>query len=188
MKFGEVEGVVNRLQKITEKEIAILDFLQESVRSDTLDTIMPIITKLGSYGIVWIIICIYLLARKKYRRDGLMLAVALIIGLIIGNITLKPIIRRTRPYDVNTAFQLLIPKQIDFSFPSGHSLSSFAAATVLFCTNKKMGIPAIMLAASIAFSRLYLYVHYPSDVVGGSVMGIIIGYLTIKCFQKKKMD
>jgi len=183
--MNEVKEVVSKFHKITKKEIAILDWLQEHVRSDALDVVMPLITKLGSYGIVWIIIIIYLWTKKKYRKDGLILAVALIIGLLIGNITLKPLIRRTRPYDVNTAFELLIPEQVDFSFPSGHSLSSFAAATVLFLTNKKLGIPAIMLASSIAFSRLYLYVHYLSDVVGGSIMGIVIGYATVKCFYRK---
>lgn len=186
MILSKIWRIAAAFHKVTKKEIEVLDFINRHFQNGVSDTVMPIVTRLGSYGFVWIAICICLLLNKKYRRDGLILAVALIISLLIGNITIKPLVRRTRPYDVNTAFKLLIPRQTDFSFPSGHSMSSFAAATVLMYTNIKFGIPALILAALIAFSRLYLYVHFPSDVVGGILLGVFTGCLSVKKFSKKK--
>lgn len=140
---------------------------------------MPIITKLGSGGAVWIAIALIFIIFKKYRIDGITILFALLMCVLVGNVTLKPLIARVRPCDVNTAISLLIPRPTDFSFPSGHTMSSFAAATVIFCKNKRMGIIAGILAAVITFSRLYLYVHYPSDILGGIIIGIALGILAV---------
>lgn len=160
---------------------AILDFIQTYMRNGFLDFILPIITKLGNEGIIWIFIAIAFLISKKYRTNGIKLAIALLLCLIIGNITLKPLFARTRPFDINTEIELLITKPTDFSFPSGHTMSSFAAAIVIFDANKRMGIIALILAALIAFSRLYLYVHFPSDILGGLIIGVINAFIAIKC-------
>ena len=92
--------------------------------------------------------------------------------LLTGNMILKPLVARMRPFTVNTAIELLIPPPTDFSFPSGHTYASFASATAICRNNRKIGVPALILASLIAFSRLYLYVHYPSDVLGGAVVGL----------------
>ena len=153
----------------------ILDFIQSNMRSGFFDVVMPIITSLGNGGIIWILIALALIATQKYRMAGVTILAALLMHLLIGNVILKPLIARVRPCDVNTAIELLIPRPTDYSFPSGHTMSSFAAATVIIRTDKRMGIFAMLLATVIAFSRLYLYVHYPSDVVGGIVIGIALG-------------
>lgn len=145
------------------------------MRSEFLDIIMPLISKIGNDGIIWISIALIFIFTKKYRIDGIGILTALLMGLLIGNIILKPLIARIRPCDINTAVELLITRPKDYSFPSGHTLSSFAAATVIFFGDKRMGIAALILAASIAFSRLYLYVHYPSDILSGLIIGITLG-------------
>jgi len=183
MILSKIWRIAVAFHKVTKKEIEVLDFINKHFQNGILDTVMPIVTRLGSYGFVWIVICICLILNKRYRRDGLVLAAALTISLLIGNITIKPLVRRIRPYDVNLEFKLLIPRQTDFSYPSGHSMSSFAAATVLMYTNIRFGIPALILAALIAFSRLYLYVHFPSDVIGGILMGVLTGYISVKNFR-----
>lgn len=173
--------------KMNEFELKVLDFIQEHLRCSFLDKVLPIITKLGDAGIFWIIVAIVLLLFKKTRKMGIMTGLALLLGLIIGNLTLKPLVARTRPYDMPSVdIKLLIERLSDKSFPSGHTLASFEAATVLLINDKRLGIPAIVLASVIAFSRLYLYVHYPTDVLGGIVLGILIAFAS--CFIVNKVQ
>lgn len=153
--------------------------------SGILDQVMPFITSLGSGGFIWIAIAIAFLASKKYRKDGLLLIISLLLSILIGNIILKPLVARIRPFNINTAIQLLIARPTDFSFPSGHSMTSFAGATIIFHANRNMGIAAFVLAALVAFSRLYLYVHYPSDIIGGALIGVLISVATIYIFNLK---
>lgn len=172
---------------MNEFELKILDFIQEHLRCTVLDKVLPIITKLGDAGIFWIVVAIVLLFFKKTRKTGIMIGVALLSGLIIGNLTLKPLVARIRPYDMpGVEIDLLIERLSDKSFPSGHTLASFEAATVLLINDKRFGIPAIVLASVIAFSRLYLYVHYPTDVLGGIVLGVLIAFAS--CFIVNKVQ
>lgn len=163
-------------------DLPILDWIAQNLRCGILDAVMPVITLLGDAGIFWILVAVALLFFPKYRRIGLAMGVSLLMGLLICNITMKPLFARIRPYDYQLehfgkAVPLLIAAQHDYSFPSGHTLASFEAATVLMLSNKKMGIPALILATLIAFSRLYLYVHYPTDVLFSVAMGLLIGWL-----------
>ncbi len=136
-------------------------------------------------GIFWIACSLFLMIFPKTRRIGLGMGFAMAMGLLVCNVTLKPLIARIRPYDfqlqyLNTEIQLLIGAMHDFSFPSGHTIASFEACTVLLLASKKMGIPAVILAILIAFSRMYLYVHYPTDVIASVILGTlfgVIGYL-----------
>lgn len=161
-------------------EIEILNLIQ-SMRTPLLDTFMSNITKLGNAGIVWILLTIILLFIPKTRKSGFILAVALIVDLILCNGILKPLIARIRPFDVNTAIQLIVAKPHDYSFPSGHTAASFTAVMTLYLAGeKKLWKIALILAFLIAFSRLYLYVHYPTDVLGGIITGVIAGYLGYK--------
>ena len=170
-------------------DLPILDWIQANMRSDFMDVVMPIITKFGDEGIFWIACAILLMFTKKHFKTGLGMGFAMMIGLLICNVTLKPLIGRIRPYDfqlqnMNTEIQLLIGAMHDFSFPSGHTIASFEACTVLMLNSWKLGIPATILAILIAFSRLYLYVHYPTDVLFSVVAGSLFGLIGNALAQK----
>lgn len=152
-------------------EFQFLDWMQTTFRNDALDFLLPVITAFGNAGIGWILLTLVLLCIPKYRKCGLASAIALILMLLINNIILKPWIARIRPYDVMQGIELLIAAPTDFSFPSGHTAASFASASAILSLNRKLGISALILAFLIAFSRLYLYVHYPTDVLGGMLIG-----------------
>ena len=168
---------------ITESfDLPILDWIAEHLWCPFLDRLMPAITHLGDAGIIWILLAILLLYIPKYRKAGFSMAVALLLGLLVCNLTLKPICARMRPFDYQLLhfgkeIPLLIPTPRDFSFPSGHTNASFAAATALLLRHRRHGMAAMVLAVLIAFSRLYLYVHYPTDVLASVVLGIILALL-----------
>lgn len=157
---------------------SILNGIQDLFKCDFMDAFMPVVTSLGNAGIIWIIIGICMLISKKYRKQGILVLIGLLIGLIIGNGIIKNLIARQRPCWINSDFPLLIPSPKDFSFPSGHTQASVIAATIITMGNKKHGLIVIPLAVLIAFSRMYLYVHFPTDILGGAVMGLIIGSAT----------
>ena len=170
-------------------DLPILDWIAENLYCPFLDTVMPLVTKLGDAGIFWIAVAVALLIFPKTRKIGLSMGAALVIGLVVCNLTLKPLLARIRPYDYQLEYfgktiTLLIATPHDFSFPSGHTLASFEAAIALTVYNRKWGIPAILLAAVIAFSRLYLYVHYPTDVLFSLLISVGIAFLA--CFLVKK--
>ena len=112
------------------------------------------------------------------------MGLALVCGLIVCNLTLKPLVARIRPYDMRPIDNMLTEPMHDFSFPSGHTIASFEAAIVLLIRNKRFGIPATVLAAVISFSRLYLYVHYPTDVLFGAALGALFACLWEFIYQK----
>ena len=158
-------------------EIQILDWLQK-LHTPVLDHIMCSITHLGDAGAFWILLAAVLLLVPKTRKSGLIVAGALLMDVLFCNVLLKPIVARTRPFDVNTAIQLLVNRPVDYSFPSGHTAASFASVAGLFMAGeKRLWKPALVLAVLIAFSRLYLYVHYPTDVLGGLLLGLLSGYI-----------
>ena len=172
-------------------EFQILDALQK-IHTPVLDGVMCLITSLGNAGIIWILLTIALLINPKIRRtkdgtacrlfgesgrrSGCILLAALILDLILCNGILKNLFHRVRPYDIRTSIELLVKRPLDYSFPSGHTAASFASAVVLFRTlPKKYGIPLLILAFLIGFSRMYVGVHYPSDVLGGLLVGSLTG-------------
>ncbi len=169
-------------------DMAILDLIQSNIRTGFMDAIMPFITQLGDAGLMWIILSIGLIIPKKTRKIGFVMIIALILNGIICNIILKPMLARIRPFDVNTAIKLLINKPRDFSFPSGHTSASFTAASVLFFRKSKLFVPSLVLAFLISFSRLYLYVHYPSDVLAGLVLGVLCGYMGHRAVASKEIN
>ena len=163
----------------------ILLFIQEYIRNPITDPIFKFITSLGNGGFIWILCTILLLLFKKTRKIGFMCAVVLLASLVLNNLILKNLIARARPYDMIQGLKILVEAPTDFSFPSGHTASSFAAATVLFLTvPKKYGIPALVLAALMGFSRLYIGVHYPTDVLAGLISGVLIAIVTVIAFKK----
>ena len=158
----------------------ILDGIHAHLTCHFLDRVMPWITALGDKGFLWIGITLVLLVWKRYRKTAFTLAVSLLICLVAGNLVLKPLVGRERPFEAGSVTELLIDAPEDFSFPSGHTMASFAAAGVLMASDKRLGIPALCIAVLIAFSRLYLYVHYPTDVLAGAALGLFVSFLSCR--------
>ena len=151
----------------------IMNFVQQNLHNAVTDIVFPIITMLGENGFIWLLLIFILLLNKKHRRCGGMLLLALALTFLLGEFVLKPIIARPRPFMDDPSVALLIPPPNGFSFPSNHASSSFAVATMLCFYHKKAGIAALVLAALIAFSRVFLFVHYPTDVMAGAALGIL---------------
>ena len=143
------------LEQLLHIDGQILLWIQEYLRFPALTSVMKDITNLGNAGILWILITIVLLLDKKTRNVGYISALALIGSLIVDNILLKNLVARTRPYEVVDGLKLLIEKQSDYSFPSGHTGSSFASAIVLWKElPRKYGVMALIVAVLIAYSRV----------------------------------
>ncbi len=170
-------------------ELKILDFIQK-MRFPALDFIMAKITALGEWGVFFIIVTALLLLFRKTRSAGIACAASLVLSFLLVDLTIKPLAARPRPYVLNGAATLLISPPSGFSFPSGHSSVSFAFAEALRPLGRNFLICAYVLASLIAFSRLYLYVHYPSDVLAGALVGVLCGIapraLRRKCSKKSE--
>lgn len=162
----------------------ILDLIQ-NLRCPFLDFLIPRVTALGNAGMIWILMSLIMCINKKYRKTGITVLAALLTGFIICNIIIKPLAARPRPCWIDTSVPILIDVPSDYSFPSGHTLSSFIAAFVLLFSGNRFGYAAVVLAALIAFSRLYLYVHFPSDVLGGIFLAALISYVVLGVSNKK---
>ena len=160
----------------------------QNLHNPILDKIMVGITSLGNAGLIWIAIAVFLLLIKKTRKCGALMLVSMILGLLIGNGILKNLIARERPCWINSNIPLLIPNPLDYSFPSGHTASSFTAAVVLGYYFKGWRYIFYIFASLIAFSRLYLFVHYPSDILAGVLLGVVSGLLTIKLINNINLD
>ncbi len=159
------------LETIQSMDFAVLDWIQENIACKALDIFFSFITHFGDAGLFWIGIGILMLCFKKFRKAGFCLLIAISIGFLVSNLILKPWVARTRPYDINTAISLLIGRPSDFSFPSGHTTASIASALAILYHHKKVGIGALVLAILVSLSRLYLYVHFPTDVLVGALVG-----------------
>lgn len=167
-------------------EFRVLDSIQKYFSGNFMDNIMPKISSLGNAGLIWIIFTIVMLLFKNTRKYGYTCGLSLIIMLFTGNIFIKNIVCRLRPFQIKDYINLIINPPLDSSYPSGHTYASFAFATALLCCNKKLGIPAIILACMISFSRLYLYVHFPTDVLASIILGITTGVLSYYIVNNKK--
>ncbi len=155
--------------------------IHDLFHSALFDRLMPMITALGDNGGIWVVICLILLIRKKTRMTGVTMALAMLACYLGGNLFLKNFIARARPYTDDPAIQLLIaPDREPFSFPSGHAMCSFAAATSLMLWRNRLGLAAMALAALIAFSRIYLMMHYPLDVAAGMAVGILSAIISCR--------
>ena len=155
-------------------DLSILRFIAEGLKCPALDVTVPVFTTLGDVGICWIVLSIVLMVFKPTRKAGFVALLSIGIGALITNVALKNLVARPRPYTY-TEWELLIERQSDWSFPSGHSTAAFAFATGLTLIKKKawwVYIPAGLMA----LSRLYLFVHFPSDVLAGCAIGVLAGF------------
>ncbi len=164
-------------------ELAILDWIQNVLKSPVMDTIMVYVSTLGDKGYIYYIFLALLLINKKTRKVGIVMGIAMILNYLISNLGLKPLVARIRPYDINTTVEILVHKPSSYSFPSGHSAQAFTVASAFLFMKYHYAKPMLVLAAIIAFSRVYLYVHYPTDVIAGAAIGMLCGYLAYHIFN-----
>jgi len=161
----------------------ILYVIKKYVHNRYLDIIMPIATFMGNLGIIWIAIAIALILDEPYRAIGNSIILTLIIATIVGEGIVKHIVRRIRPCNKQNNVSLFSLKPISYSFPSGHTVSSFAAAEILSMQFTQYKFIFIGIALLIALSRLYLNVHYPTDVIAGIVIGVLCAKVTFIVLQ-----
>lgn len=166
-------------QGLMELDRNILFYVQDNLRNDTLNDIVVWFTSLGNAGLIWVLLIAALIAYKRTRKEGLGCAISLILCFIVVNLFLKNAVARVRPYDAMEQIRCLVEPQADYSFPSGHTAVAFAASVPVFIiSSKKLGIIMIIFSVLMAFSRIYVCVHYPTDVIGGAVIGILCGVVT----------
>lgn len=167
------------LETIYMLDAQILLWIQNTLRQPFLNPFMKFVTSLGDSGSIWIFLALFCLFFHKMRKGGKAVLIALLLSFIVNNLILKRLFGRIRPYDVIEGLTILIHKPGEFSFPSGHTASSFGAATAFYLNgDKRWGVAAIFLAAAIGFTRMYVGVHYPTDVLGGMISGIFTGILS----------
>jgi len=175
------------LSWIQNMDALILLYIQNHIRADFMDGFWKAVTFLGNGGWFWIVLAILLLFTVKTRRAGFCALLAMAAGFLITNVLLKNLVGRIRPYDVINGLVPLIARQSDASFPSGHACASFASAFVYLRTLPgRWGAAALTLAILISFSRLYVGVHYPSDVIAGIVIGIVSGWMVLTLYKRKR--
>ena len=160
-------------------ELPILDFIREYLTNPFFDAVLPFFSFICDHGEVWILAALLMLVFPKTRKTGFVVAVALLMGLLLGNLVMKPFFARVRPFDLKEV-ALIVKTPHDFSFPSGHTLASFEAAFAMMLTKNKVTPYAFALAGIIAFSRLYLYVHFPTDVATSVLLGFAFAYVSCK--------
>lgn len=165
------------IEAVTAWDASVITAISENVNSAFLTTFFRIVTLLGEGGIFWIAAAVVLLFFKKARRCGICIGASLLIGVIIGNGIIKNVVARPRPYDAIAGIESVVSHLSDYSFPSGHSLCCFEAATALAMNRTRWAIPAYVAAVLVAVSRLFLFVHYPTDVICGALLGILFGVL-----------
>lgn len=165
-------------------ELALLDWIQAHLRCEFLDAVMTFISWTCNHGELWIALALILLCLRRQRQRGLSVGCALALDLVSCNLILKPLFDRARPFVFRPGLELLVPPPTDPSFPSGHTAASFAAAFALKEAGSPLWKPAMAIAVAMAFSRLYLFVHWPSDVLGGALLGAAAGWAGAKLAQR----
>lgn len=166
---------------------SILIWIQENLRG-VMDSFMVFYTHLGDGGVLWLAICVVMCIFSETRRTGYMALSSMAFGVICTNVILKNVFNRVRPYEVVSGLSTLIGAQHDSSFPSGHTTAAFAVAMIVarYAPERWMIAGVSVLAILMAFSRLYVGVHYPSDIIGGILVGIFCAWLSV-VFEKKLM-
>ena len=170
---------------LMEIESAILLWIQNNLRCAFLTPVMRVITTLGNGGMFWIALTVLLLIFRRTRRIGVCCAASMLLTLLVVNLCIKPLAARTRPYELIQGLEILVSRPHDFSFPSGHSANSLTCAWAIFrLAPRKYGVPALVLAVLICLSRLYVGVHFPTDVLVGAAVGIALSALSTRALRR----
>lgn len=167
------------LQWLLQADGGALLWIQDTLRCAFLDPVLTVYTRLGNAGLLWIVLSLVMLCFPKTRRAGFVSLVAMLLGLLCTNVALKHMVGRTRPWLVVEGLVPLVAEPDPNSFPSGHTCAAFAAASAWWRTlpRRWMRVTGVVLAALMAFSRLYVGVHFPSDVLAGLAVGLLCGWL-----------
>ncbi len=174
------------LQLIEKLDFFITLAFSELVNAEFLDVFMVFVTRLADSGAIWILLGAVLLCFKKTRKCGFVMLLSLLCAFVISEFTIKPIFGRLRPFEAIDNLRLIIPPPSGASFPSSHATTSFAAALVMYRFNKTYGVYALIFAFFVAISRVYLCVHFFSDVLIGSLLGYAIGFFAFKLGKVKR--
>lgn len=165
-------------------DTAALLYIQDFIRTPILTAIMVFLSKLGNAGLIWIFTGLLLIISKRTRRGGFDLLICLIAAYIVNDLVIKELVARVRPYETIQGLSILVAPESSYSFPSGHTSSSFAAAFALTRAYGKKGALAYIPAVLIAVSRVYVGVHYPSDVLAGMIVGTVVALAVYMLLQK----
>ena len=176
------------MEMITDMDFAVLDWIQSVLRCTVLDWLMTGFSYLAEGGAVWIVLGVVLLFFRKTRAAGAALLASLLIGWVIGGFVIKPLVQRVRPCNINTDVLLAVKRPSSYSFPSGHSITSGAAAAVMLATHRKIGWAVLPVALLVMFSRLYHYVHYPTDVLAGALLGVLTAVVVLLIMRKTGLE
>ena len=176
------------MEAIQSFDLSVLNAIQDSLKCGFLDAFAVFISYLTTSGIIWIVTGVILLFFRKTRAAGIIVLIALALGFLTGDVLLKHLVNRPRPFTVNTDIALLISQPSGASFPSTHSVLAASATTVLLAKKRTLGFIALALTVCIAFSRLYLYVHYPTDVLCGLLLGVLCGIAALLIAKALKLE
>lgn len=182
------------MEQILSWDFSVLNFIQEQFRCDALDWLTQLFSTIGHAGLVWIAICIILIFFKKTRAAGVIGLASMTLGLVLGEFAIKNFVARPRPFltdDPRNLFlnaELIVKKPSGFSFPSGHSCAAAAFGTVLLAKNKVLGLVFLVPVLYMMFSRCYAYVHFPTDVLAGMLLGILCAVVMLIIFRATKLD
>lgn len=173
---------------ITNIDFNILYWIQDNLRADWFDSVCAFLSWAFQLGIPWLLLGGILFCFKKTRAAGAMLSAAVVLTFFFNELAIKNAVDRVRPCNIDMSIPLAIKRPDSFSFPSGHTSSAFAAVGVLVLRHKKAGIPLLLFAALMGFSRMYLFVHFPTDVIAGAAFGMIMAWVTVHLFKECKYD
>lgn len=182
------------MDTIIQIDFTILNWIQEHLRCGFLDVLCSVLGTIGHAGILWIAACVVMLFFKKTRAAGVIALVAMGIGFVLGDYVIKPLVQRPRPFMSDSEMnlfrnmELFVKKPDSFSFPSGHSCAAAAFETVMLVKARPIGWIALLPVLAMLFSRLYTYVHFPSDVLCGAVLGVLTAFLMLLLFRQTKLD
>ncbi len=171
------------IEFITEIDFSVLYFIQEHIRCNFLDSVAKGISVIFEAGIFWLVVAGVFLVIPKTRKAGVVVLCSLAAFLLVSELGLKNIICRERPCHIDGTIPLAIQMPTSFSFPSGHTGSSFAAAGAIYAYNKRLGVPAFIIALIVGLSRIYLFVHFPTDVLAGIMVGLFCSFVTVSVFR-----
>lgn len=176
------------LETITNFDFSVLYWIQENLRTEWLDWICAFLSWAFQLGIPWLILGAVLFCFKKTRAAGAILVAAVVLTFFFNELAVKNAVNRERPCTIDQSVQLAIERPTSYSFPSGHTASCFAAVGTLLFTFKKLGIPLMLFAVLMGLSRMYLFVHFPTDVIAGAALGLLMAWVTVLIFRELKYD
>ncbi len=173
---------------ITNLDFSVLYWIQENMRTDWLDSACAFLSWAFQLGIPWLVLGVVMFFFKKTRVAGVMLIAAVVLTFFFNELAIKNAVNRERPCTIDQSIMLAIERPTSYSFPSGHTSSVFAAVGVLIFRHKAAGLPMLLFAIFMGFSRMYLFVHFPTDVIAGAVLGLLMAWVTVLIFKELKYD